>query len=79
MAYHFESTDELLTFLNRELLSAAEAAEILDVSKARIGHLMKSGKLQPAKDQPKVFLKSVILDKKEELNELRKKYRPYDE
>ncbi len=79
MKYKFESTEALLEFLNEELLSAAEAIEILDISKARLGKLVKDGKLIAAKDQPKMFLKSMILKKKEELELLRKKYRPYDE
>lgn len=78
MKYQFASTEDLLIFLNEELLSASEAADILGVSKVRIGNLVKEGKLDVAKDQPKVFLKSVILEKKTELEELRKKYRPYD-
>ncbi|MFJ7662947.1 DNA-binding protein [Lysinibacillus sp. NPDC097162] len=79
MKYEFSNTDELLSFLNTELLSAAEAAEVLEISKARIGKLMKEGKLIAAKEQPKMFLKSVLLEKKDELELLRKKYRPYDE
>jgi len=79
MKYKFESTEELLKFLNEELLSAAEAIEILDISKARLGKLVKDRKLIAAKEQPKMFLKSMILEKKVELEMLRKKYRPYDE
>ncbi|MFJ5792217.1 helix-turn-helix domain-containing protein [Lysinibacillus sp. NPDC093197] len=79
MIYNFETTEELLEFLNTELLSAAEAAEVLEISKARLGQLMKDGKLKAAKEQPKMFLKSVLLEKKDELESLRKKYRPYDE
>ncbi|OCX63579.1 DNA-binding protein [Lysinibacillus sp. AR18-8] len=79
MEYKFESTEELLEFLNEELLSAAEAIEILDISKVRLGKLVKDGKLIAVKEQPKMFLKSMILEKKEELELLRKKYRPYDE
>ncbi|WP_421924819.1 DNA-binding protein [Lysinibacillus capsici] len=79
MEYKFESTEELLEFLNDELLSAAEAIEILDISKVRLGKLVKDGKLIAVKEQPKMFLKSMILEKKEELELLRKKYRPYDE
>ncbi|MCC2250945.1 MAG: helix-turn-helix domain-containing protein, partial [Bacillota bacterium] len=70
---------DFLDFLNENLLSTVETAEILGISKARVGHLVKSGKLQPAKNQPKTFLKNVVLAKKEELEELRRKYRPYDE
>ncbi|HHY22556.1 MAG TPA: DNA-binding protein [Bacilli bacterium] len=78
MKYEFSSTEELLNFLNEELISAAETADILDVSKARIGQMVKDGKLEVAKDQPKMFLKSIVLEKKKELEHLRKKYRPYD-
>lgn len=79
MSYKFSSKEELLEFLNEELISAIEAAEILEVSKVRVGHLVRDGKLTPVKDQPKIFLKSMVLEKKAELEVLRKKYRPYEE
>lgn len=79
MKYTFGSTEELLEFLNAELVSAAEAAEILEISKVRLGKLVKDGKLIAAKEQPKMFLKSMLLEKKDELETLRKKFRPYDE
>lgn len=78
MKYQFSSTEDLLEFLNEEIISAAEAAEILEVSKARIGHLVRDGKLIVVKDQPKMFLRSMVLEKKDELEMLRTKYRPYD-
>lgn len=78
MEYKFANSDELLEFLNEELLSATEAAEVLGISKARLGQLVKDGKLLAAKEQPKVFLRSTVLEKKEELESLRKKYRPYE-
>ncbi|MEB2301521.1 DNA-binding protein [Lysinibacillus xylanilyticus] len=79
MEYTFGSTEELLEFLSEELLSASEAAELLEISKVRLGQLVKNGKLTAAKEQPKMFLKSMLLDKKDELESLRKKFRPYDE
>lgn len=79
MEYTFGSTEELLEFLNAESVSAAEAAEILEISKVRLGKLVKDGKLIAAKEQPKMFLKSMLLEKKDELETLRKKFRPYDE
>lgn len=78
MEYKFATTDELVKFLTDELISAAEAIEILEISKARIGKLVKDGKLIAVKEQPKMFLKSMVLEKKEELELLRSKYRPYD-
>lgn len=79
LKYQFESTEELIKFLNENLLSTIEAAEILGVSKVRIGHMVRDGKLTTAKDQPKVFLKESVMERKAEQGELRKKYRPYDE
>jgi predicted XRE-type DNA-binding protein len=78
MEYKFATTDELVRFLTDELISAAEAIEILEISKARIGKLVKDGKLIAVKEQPKMFLKSMVIEKKEELELLRSKYRPYD-
>jgi len=79
MEYTFGSTEELLEFLSEELLSASEAAELLEISNVRLGQLVKNGKLKAAKEQPKMFLKSMLLDKKDELESLRKKFRAYDE
>jgi len=78
MEYKFANTDELVKFLSGELISAAEAIEILEISKVRIGKLVKDGKLTAVKEQPKMFLRSMVLEKKEELELLRSKYRPYD-
>lgn len=78
MKYQFASAEELLQFLREEIVSAAEAADILEVSKARIGQLVSDGKLDTVKEQPKMFLRSIVLEKKEELEMLRTKYRPYD-
>lgn len=78
MEYKFANTEELIKFLSDELISAAEAIEILEISKVRIGKLVKDGKLTTVKEQPKMFLRSMVLEKKEELELLRSKYRPYD-
>jgi predicted XRE-type DNA-binding protein len=77
--YKFADIEELLEFLRDELLSSAEAVEVLGISKARLGQLVKDGKLTAVKEQPKIFLKSMVLEKKDELETLRKKFRPYDE
>ncbi|TPE68594.1 hypothetical protein [Halalkalibacterium halodurans] len=79
MKYQFHSTQELSDFLKDQLLSASETAEILEVSTNRVGHMVRDGKLDTVKEQPKMFLKEVVLEKKKELEQLRKKYRPYDE
>lgn len=73
MEYRFSNTDDLLNFLNDNLLSTVEAAEVLDVSQNRLGQFVKSGKLIAVKKQPNFFLKSMVLEKKEELESPRKK------
>lgn len=57
MEYRFSNTDDLLNFLNDNLLSTVEAAEVLDVSQNRLGQFVKSGKLIAVKKQPKFFSK----------------------
>lgn len=79
MKYQFSSTQEFVKYLNENLVSAAEAAEILGVTPRRVTSLVNEGKLDPVKDQPKMFLRDVVVEKKKELEELRKKYRPYDD
>ncbi|PGS08037.1 DNA-binding protein [Bacillus cereus] len=67
-------------FINSEVLTTSEAMEILDVNRSRMSALVKAGKLSPVKKTSNVslFLKSDIESKKEELEVLRVKYRPYD-
>lgn len=79
MKYKFNSTEELIAFLRDNLLSTNEVTEILNVSKARVGQMVRDGKLFVIKEQPKIFLKESIMERKREQDELRKKYRPYDD
>ncbi|WP_257206276.1 helix-turn-helix domain-containing protein, partial [Bacillus cereus] len=78
--YHLNSRKEVEDFINSEVLTTSEAMEILDVNRSRMSALVKAGKLSPVKKTSNVslFLKSDIESKKEELEVLRVKYRPYD-
>ncbi|HDR3309712.1 DNA-binding protein [Bacillus cereus] len=80
MKYHLNSRKEVEDFINSEVLTTSEAMEILDVNRSRMSALVKAGKLSPVKKTSNVslFLKSDIESKKEELEVLRVKYRPYD-
>ncbi|MGG3803186.1 helix-turn-helix domain-containing protein [Metabacillus fastidiosus] len=80
MKYVLNSREEVEDFINNEVLTTTEAMEILDVSRSRMSELISSGKLTPIKKLSKVslFLRADIEEKKKELEELRKKYRPYD-
>ncbi|HDR4907004.1 DNA-binding protein [Bacillus thuringiensis] len=80
MKYHLNSRKEVEDFINSEVLTTSEAMQILDVNRSRMSALVKAGKLSPVKKTSNVslFLKSDIESKKEELEVLRVKYRPYD-
>jgi hypothetical protein len=57
----------------RELvLTSKEVTEILDIKRSRLSQMSKSGKLIPIKKN--VYLLSDVLKRKEQQEELRKKY-----
>lgn len=74
------SLAERREFIVNEVLTTPEAIEYLDISRARMSTLIKQGKIKPIKKFGCVslFLREDLIDKKKELIELRKKYRPYD-
>ncbi|MEK4916289.1 DNA-binding protein [Bacillus sp. FSL E2-8887] len=80
MKYHLNSREEVENFIKNEVLVTSEAMEILDVNRARVSAMVKAGKLTPVKKlgSISIFLRADIEAKKEELEELRAKYRPYD-
>ncbi len=80
MKYHLNSKEEVDNFIRNEVLITAEAMEILGVNRSRMSALIKAGKLSPIKKlgNVSIFLKADIEAKKEELEELRAKFRPYD-
>lgn len=79
--YRFDDEEELKQFIADHILSSSEATEFLGISRARLSTMIKEEKLKPIKKLPKdsLFLKSDLEEKKKELKELRKKYRPYDD
>lgn len=74
-------TIEKREFILNEVLTTPEALEFLDISRARLSAMIKNKKIKPVKKFGCVslFLKDDLEEKKKELVELRKKYRPYDE
>lgn len=80
MKYYLNSREEVENFIREEVLITAEAMEILGVNRSRMSALIKAGKLTPIKKlgNVSIFLKADIEAKKEELEELRAKFRPYD-
>lgn len=73
------SREQLIKILKEEFLSIKEAASFLDISRQRLNTLVTEGKLKMIeKDGAKLFLKKDVEEQKKELEQLRKKYRPYD-
>lgn len=73
------SREQLIKILNEEFLSIKEAASFLNISRQRLNTLVTEGKLELIqKDGVKLFLKKDVEEQKKELEQLRKKYRPYD-
>lgn len=64
--YNFETEEELFDFLQENIISTMEAAEILGCSRQYIDQLVKENKLVPVKIYPrnKIFLKSTVLARK---------------
>ncbi|MEK4920791.1 helix-turn-helix domain-containing protein [Cytobacillus sp. FSL R5-0569] len=65
-----KSVEELKDFLNKEVISTIEAAEILDCSRQNIKRIVDNGKLVPIKEleRDRLFLKQDVLKRKEEMD-----------
>jgi predicted XRE-type DNA-binding protein len=74
------SRDQLLEILEKEFLSTSEAIEVLGITKSAFMSLVKRNKLEQInKGGAKLYLKRDVQQRLEEQEELRKKFRPYDE
>lgn len=80
LEYHLKNRQEVEDFVRNEVLTTSEAAKLLDVTRQRMSQLISSGKLKPVKKLrgESLFIRHDIEQKKKELEEARKKYRPYD-
>lgn len=80
MDYNLDTREKIEQFIISEVLTTSEVMQILDISRQRISQLIKSDKLVPIKKLrgDSLFLREDINRKKVELEEARKKYRPYD-
>jgi hypothetical protein len=67
-------------FIKNDVLLTSEAIELLGITRARLHSLVKSGKITPCKKSgaTSLFLRDDLIEKKKELESLRKKYRPYE-
>ncbi|PFE58955.1 DNA-binding protein [Bacillus cereus] len=67
-------------FIKEQVLTTPEAIEVLGVSRARLSHMIKKGNITPVKklECVSLFLKDDVISKREELEVLSVKYRPYE-
>lgn len=80
MRYEFNSEEELIRFVKDNILFSNEAADFLGITHQALNQSVKTKKLIPIKKSRSgtLFFKQHVEDRKEELAELRIKYRPYD-
>jgi excisionase family DNA binding protein len=63
MKYQFKSDKELIEFINENIITTMEVAELLNCSRQNIDDLVRRGKLVPVRktQRDKWFLKADIL------------------
>ncbi|MFS8215633.1 helix-turn-helix domain-containing protein [Paenibacillus sp. S29] len=66
--YSFKDKDELLAWIQSEIVSTNEAMELLNCSRQNLHSFVKRGKLVPVKEtnRERLFLRSDVLERKEE-------------
>lgn len=62
--YKFETKEELIKFVNDEIVNTSEALEILECSRKNLNRLVKSGTLVPINEMVRdlLFFKEAILN-----------------
>ncbi|KJD38050.1 helix-turn-helix domain-containing protein [Paenibacillus polymyxa] len=66
--YSFKDKDELLAWIQSEIVSTNETMELLNCSRQNLHSFVKRGKLVPVKEtnRERLFLRSDVLERKEE-------------
>ncbi|KAF6626966.1 DNA-binding protein [Paenibacillus sp. EKM208P] len=66
--YSFDSKEHLEAWVSKELVSTAEAIEILNCTRQNLHSFVKRGKLTPVKEtnRERLFWRSEVLARKEE-------------
>ncbi len=77
MDYKVTNKEDFIKLIQSELLTSAEVAEELQITRQALSSLVKRGKLVPVKEM--LFLREDVAARKEAAKELQSKYRPYDE
>lgn len=77
--YYIMEKFDLNKFVMEEVLTSTECIELIGITRARLSSLIKTKKITPIKKAGiQLYLKQDMLKKKAELEELRRRYRPYE-
>lgn len=78
--YTFDNKEQLIEFIQKDVLTSSEAVEFLGITRGRLSQLIKNEKIVPIKRSGKdsLFLREDLEERKAVQEELTKKYRPYD-
>lgn len=71
--YTFNSREELVEFVQKEIINTTEALDILQCSRQNLNNLVKREVITPIKDLPRdrLFLKEDIIKRKKYMDEKR--------
>ncbi|PEL82530.1 DNA-binding protein [Bacillus wiedmannii] len=67
--YKFETKDELIRFIQDEIVNTSEALEILGCSRQNLNVMVQKEKVKPIKEMPRdrLYFKEDILKSKEQM------------
>ena len=67
--YKFETKEELIEFINNEILNTTEALDILGCSRQNLNVMIKKEKITPIKEmvRDRLFFKEDVLKSKEQM------------
>ncbi|EJR26474.1 MULTISPECIES: hypothetical protein [Bacillus cereus group] len=67
--YKFETKDDLISFIQSEVINTSEALEILGCSRQNLNQMVQKERVKPIKDLPRdrLFFKEDIFKRKEQM------------
>ncbi|PFV09975.1 DNA-binding protein [Bacillus cereus] len=67
--YKFETKDDLISFIQSEIINTSEALEILGCSRQNLNQMVQKERVKPIKEMPRdrLFFKADILKRKEQM------------
>lgn len=67
--YNFKTKDDLIRFIQDEIVNTSEALEILGCSRQNLNYMVQTDKVKPIKELPRdrLYFKEDILKSKEQM------------